>query len=96
MDYDTWKTTDFEGERQYEEDEAFEAQQNELADEFHYAYFNGNKLVRGDIADHLEIDESEGEAMPTDITVVSDACDALALNYDTFDKIESAYRDFKL
>jgi len=27
---------------------------------------------------------------------VSDACDALALNYDTFDKIESAYRDFKL
>jgi len=45
MDYDTWKTTDFEGEAQAEEEEAMEKAQIEFADFLFDAYLVDNEKV---------------------------------------------------
>ena len=58
LDYDTWKTTDFEYERQCEEDEALESAQTELANDLFDAYMAGdNDYVINEVDEYLIEDE---------------------------------------
>jgi len=57
LDYDTWKTTDFEYERQCEHDEALESAQNDMADNLFDAYMSGNVNVVMEVDEYLIEDE---------------------------------------
>lgn len=57
MDYDTWKTTDFEYEAACEADDALEAAQLEFSNDLFDAYMNGNDHVINEVDDYLIDDE---------------------------------------
>lgn len=57
MDYDTWKTTDFEAERAAEEELAKEAQIAELSESLFDAYVGGNPRVRDEVEEMITSDE---------------------------------------
>jgi len=65
MDYDTWKTTDFEGEAQAEEEDAIEKAQIELADALFDAYLADNEKVVQEAHEVLTSVEEETEWMLT-------------------------------
>ena len=65
MDYDTWKTTDFEGEVQAEEEEAIEKAQIELADALFDAYLDDNEKVVQDVYEVMTNVEEETQWMLT-------------------------------
>ena len=91
MDYDTWKTTDFEGEAQAEEEEAIEKAQIELADALFDAYLDDNEKVVQDVY----------EVLRSDIywrwkSIISGACTHIAGEEDTLSKIDEAYESYEL
>jgi len=91
MDYDTWKTTDFEGEAQAEEEEAIEKAQIELADALFDAYLDDNEKVVQDVY----------EVLRSDIywrwqSIISGACTHIAGREDTLSKIDEAYGIYEL
>ena len=91
MDYDTWKTTDFEGEAQAEEEEAIEKAQIELADDLFDAYLDDNEKVVQDVY----------EVLRSDIywrwqSIISGACTHIAGREDTLSKIDEAYGIYEL
>jgi len=91
MDYDTWKTTDFEGEVQAEEEEAIEKAQIELADALFDAYLDDNEKVVQDVY----------EVLRSDIywrwqSIISGACTHIAGREDTLSKIDEAYGIYEL
>lgn len=53
MDYDTWKTTDFEAEAAHDEQQAHEAAVSELADDLFDAYLAGDQGVIDEVDDWL-------------------------------------------
>ena len=65
MNYDTWKTTDFEGEAQAEEEEAIEKAQIELADALFDAYLADNEKVVQEVHEVLTSVEEETQWMLT-------------------------------
>ena len=65
MDYDTWKTTDFEGEAQAEEEEAIELGQVLLADDLFTAYLADNEKVVQEVHEVLTSVEEETQWMLT-------------------------------
>ena len=65
MDYDTWKTTDFEGEAQAEEEEAIEKAQIELADALFDEYLADNEKVVQEVHEVLISGEEETQWMLT-------------------------------
>ena len=91
MDYDTWKTTDFEGEAQAEEEEAIEKAQIELADALFDAY----------LADNEKVVQGVHEALRSDShwrwqSIISGACTHIAGREDTLSKIDEAYGSYEL
>ena len=91
MDYDTWKTIDFEGEAQAEEEEAIEKAQIELADALFDAYLDDNEKVVQDVY----------EVLRSDIywrwqSIISGACTHIAGREDTLSKIDEAYGIYEL
>jgi len=65
MDYDTWKTTDFEGEAQAEEEEAMEKAQIEFADFLFDEYLADNEKVVQEVHEVLTSVEEETKWMLT-------------------------------
>ena len=65
MDYDTWKTTDFEGEAQAEEEEAIEKAQLELAVALFDEYLSDNEKVVQEVHEELTNVEEETQWMLT-------------------------------
>ena len=112
MDYDTWKTTDFEYERQCEEEEALEEARQGFGTDLYCAYFNENGHAISEVEDRLadQMEEfcaalREGHATKEDQSVavthtyrlfISKMCDEIAENLESHDAIERAYTDLKL
>jgi len=91
MDYDTWKTTDFEGEAQAEEEEAIEKAQIELADALFDAYLDDNEKVVQEVHEVLRSDSHWRWQ-----SIISGACTHIAGREDTLSKIDEAYGSYEL
>ena len=91
MDYDTWKTTDFEGEAQAEEEEAIEKAQIELADALFDAYLADNEKVVQGVHEVLRSDSHWRWQ-----SIISGACTHIAGKEDTLSKIDEAYGSYEL
>jgi len=91
MDYDTWKTTDFEGEAQAEEEEAIEKAQIELADALFDAYLADNEKVVQEVHEVLRSDRYWRWQ-----SIISGACTHIADREDTLSKIDEACGSYEL
>jgi hypothetical protein len=91
MDYDTWKTTDFEGEAQAEEEEAIEKAQIELAEALFDAYLSDNEKVVQEVHEVLRSDRYWRWQ-----STISGACTYIAGKEETLSKIDEACGSYEL
>lgn len=87
MDYDTWKTTDFEYEAASEAQDALEAVQLEFSNDFFDAYMTGNQHVINEVDDYLIDDEDF-------FKMLRDNYEPKSYVKDRGDKMHKAYMEF--
>lgn len=92
-DYDTWKTTDSEGERLSNLDEKFESAKAELVDDLAHAYFHGSQFSKLEISAEMEFDEGD---WPTDVTKIRAECQKIADRCETVEDIQKVHKLYRL